>query len=156
MKSVFQIAILFAISASAASVSWLTRDTTPKPIPVPLCNSSLLKEGEICFHQAPENVLWIDARTRKEWEKDGYPNSILWNLDPKEDANKMEADAVFKIAESKFIVIYCTSQACGTSKEIAKKIRKLDFGAEVKTLYGGYPSLVFKKQGDGSLNPSPR
>ncbi len=145
MNPVFQIAILIAISASAASISWLTRDTTPKPSTVLLCDSSLLKDGEICFHQAPENTLWIDARSRKEWENNGYPNSILWNLDPNEDANQMEVGAFLKISESKFVVVYCTSQACGTSRQIAEKIRKLDLGVEVKTLYGGYPSLVFKK-----------
>lgn len=145
MKTVFQIAILLTISASAASISWLTRDTTPKPHPASLCDSASLKEDEICFHQAPENTLWIDSRSRKEWEKNGYPNSILWNLDPNEDANQMEAAAFTKIADSQFVVVYCTSQTCGTSRQIAEKIRKLDLGVEIKTLYGGYPSLVFKK-----------
>ena len=145
MKSVFQIAILFAIATSAASISWLTRDTTPKRAPIPHCDPATIKADEICFDQAPADTLWIDARTRSEWEKNGYPNSILWNLDPKEDANKMEADAAMKIIESKMVVVYCTSQACGTSRQIAEKIRKLDLGVTVKTLHGGYPSLVFKK-----------
>lgn len=145
MKPVFQVAILSAISASAAGLSWLARDKTPGPAPVPHCDTSSLKDGEICFHQVPENVLWIDARSRGEWQKNGYPNSILWNLDPNEDANQMEADAFQKIAESKFVVVYCTSEKCGTSRQIADKIRKLELGVEVKTLHGGYPSLVFKK-----------
>jgi rhodanese-related sulfurtransferase len=145
MKSVFQIAILFAISASAASITWLLRDTDTKLTPVPHCDPASLKSDEICFDQASGNVLWVDARSRKEWQEDGYPNSILWNLDPKEDALKMEADAVMRLADYKLVVVYCTSQACGTSRQIAEKIRKLDFGPRVKTLYGGYPSLVFKK-----------
>lgn len=141
MKSVFQIAILFAISASAAGISWLARDTNPKPAPIPHCDPTAIKADEICFDQVPADALWIDARLRNEWQKNGYPDSILWNLDPKEDANKMEADAVFKIAESKFVVVYCTSQSCGTSRQIAEKIRKLELGPKVKVLHGGYPSL---------------
>lgn len=141
MKSVFQIAILIAISASAASISWFSRDKNPKPDPVPHCDPATIKPDEICFDQVPEDALWIDARTRNEWQKNGYPNSILWNLDPSEDSNKMEADAVFKIAESKLVVVYCTSQACGTSRQIAEKIRKLELGVEVKTLFGGFPSI---------------
>ena len=146
MKSVFQIAILLAISASAASISWLTRDKNPKPDPVPVCDPATIKADEICFDQVPENVLWIDARLRHEWEINGYPNSILWNLDPSEDSNKMEADAFLKIAESKFVVVYCTSQSCGTSRQIAEKVRKLELGIEVKVLHGGYPALRFKEK----------
>ena len=144
MKSVFQIAILIAITASAASISWFSRDKNPKLDPVPLCDPATIKPDEICFDQVPEDALWIDARTRNEWQKNGYPNSILWNLDPSEDSNKMEADAVFKIAESKLVVVYCTSQACGTSRQIAEKIRKLQLGAEVRVLHGGHPSLRTK------------
>lgn len=145
MKPVFQIAILLAISASAASISWLTRDTNPKPAPIPHCDPAAIKADEICFDQVPADALWIDARTRKEWQENGYPNSILWNLDPNEDANKMEADAFLKISESKLVVVYCTSQACGTSRQIAEKIRKLELGPKVKVLHGGHSSLVFKK-----------
>jgi rhodanese-related sulfurtransferase len=144
MKSVFQIAILLAISASAASISWFARDKHPKPAPVPICDPATIKADEICFEQVPENALWIDARTRNEWQKNGYPNSILWNLDPSEDANKMEADACSKIAESKLVVVYCTSQACDTSRQIAKKIQKLELGIEVKVLHGGHPSIRLK------------
>ena len=56
----------------------------------------------------------------------------------------MEADAFLKISESKFIAVYCTSQACGTSRLIAEKIRKLELGPTVKVLHGGYPSLRLK------------
>ena len=146
MKPVFQIAIFFAISASAAGISWIARDKNPKPDPVPHCDPAAIKPDEICFDQVPEGALWIDARTRMEWQKNGYPNSILWNLDPGEDSNKMEADAFAKIAESKLVVVYCTSQACGTSRQIAEKIRKLELGVEVKTLFGGYPSIRLKEK----------
>ncbi len=146
MKPILQIAILIAISASAASISWFARDKNPKPVPVPHCDPATIKADEICFDQVPEGALWIDARLRHEWEKNGYPNSILWNLDPGEDSNKMEADAVFKIAESKLVVVYCTSQACGTSRQIAEKIRKLELGVEVRVLHGGHPSLRIKEK----------
>ena len=66
MKSVFQIAILLAISASAASISWFAIAKNPKPAPVTICDPAIIKADEICFDQVPENVLWIDARTRNE------------------------------------------------------------------------------------------
>jgi rhodanese-related sulfurtransferase len=147
MKSVFQIAILIAVASSAASITWLLRDTDTKLTPVPHCDPASLKPDEICFDQVSGNVLWVDARSRKEWQEDGYPNSILWNLDPKEDALKMEADAVMKIIDCEMVIIYCTSQACGTSRQVAALIRKLDLGPEVKILHGGYPALRLKDEG---------
>jgi rhodanese-related sulfurtransferase len=145
MKSVFQIAMLLAIAASAASITWFLKDPNSKPALIVHCDPAKLKPDEICFDQVMGKVFWVDARSREEWQKNGYPNSILWNLDPKEDALKMEADAVFKIAESNLVVVYCASQSCGTSRQIAEKIRKLELGPRVKVLYGGYPSLRLKK-----------
>lgn len=142
MKSVYQIAILIAISASAASVTWLLNEPHSKTIAH--CDPASLKPDEICFDQVTEDVLWVDARSRTEWQKNGYPNSILWNLDPKEDALKMEADAVTKIIDFKTVVVYCSSKTCGTSRQIAEKIRKLDLGVDVKILHGGHTSLQIK------------
>ncbi len=142
MKSIYQIAILIAISASAASMTWLLNDPYSKTIAH--CDPASLKPDEICFDQVTGNVLWIDARSRAEWQKNGYPNSILWNLDPKEDALKMEADAAMKIIDFKTVIVYCSSEACGTSRQIAEKIRKLDLGPEIKILHGGHPSLKIK------------
>jgi rhodanese-related sulfurtransferase len=146
MKSVFQIAIVVAIAVSAASITWFLKDSNSNPALIVHCDPAKLKPDEICFDQVSGKVLWIDARSREEWQKNGYPNSILWNLDPKEDALKMEADAVFKIAESNLVVVYCASQACGTSRQIAEKIRKLQLGPTVKVLHGGYPALNFKSK----------
>jgi rhodanese-related sulfurtransferase len=146
MKSVFQIAMLLAIAASAASITWFLKDPNSKPALIVHCDPAKLKPDEICFDQVMGKVLWVDARSREEWQKNGYPNSILWNLDPKEDALKMEADAVFKIAESNLVVVYCASQSCGTSRQIAEKIRKLELGPRVKVLYGGYPSIQLKEK----------
>ncbi len=145
MKSVFQISIIVAIAVSAASITWFLKDPNSKPALIVHCDPATLKPDEICFDQVMVNVLWVDARSRDEWQKNGYPNSILWNLDPKEDALKMEADAAMKIGDYKLVVVYCTSQACGTSRDVANRIRKLDFGPEVKVLRGGYPSIVLKK-----------
>jgi rhodanese-related sulfurtransferase len=143
-KTLFQIAALFIIAVSAAGVSWLVRDKHPKPVPAPVCDPATLKPDEICFEQVPGNVLWVDARSRDEWKKNGFPNSILWNLDPKEDALKMESEAAMKIAEAKLVVVYCSSEKCGTSRQIADRIKKLELGPEVRILFGGYPKHLLK------------
>jgi rhodanese-related sulfurtransferase len=145
MNPALQLVIVISISASAACVTWLVKDPSSPTTSATRCDPNAIKADEICFDQVSGNVLWIDARSRNEWEKNGYPNSILWNLDPNEDSLKMESDAVFQIAESEKIVVYCGSEACGTSRLIVEKIQKLELGVDAKVLHGGYPSLIFNK-----------
>jgi rhodanese-related sulfurtransferase len=83
----------------------------------------------------------VDARSRAEWEKDGVQGSVLWNMDPREDANAMEAAAAARIFGAGLVVVYCGSEACGISRQIAEKIRKLDLGPQVKVLHGGWAAM---------------
>lgn len=69
MNSIYQLAVVIGCSAVAASGSWLLKET-PERIEF-RCDSSLLKEDEICLGDVPEDVLWIDARSRKEWQENG-------------------------------------------------------------------------------------
>lgn len=142
MKSLMQLSALTAIAIAASGATWFLND--PKPPAPPICDPAKIKNDEICFDQIPPDALWIDARSRAEWKSNGYPGSILWNLDPSEDALKMEAEGITKAVESKLIVVYCTSKACDTSRQIAAKIRSFDPNLNVKILYGGHPSIPSK------------
>ncbi len=139
MNSFTQFIVLAAIAAAASGTTWLM--FPPKKTAPPICDPSAIPADEICFDQVPTDALWIDARTRTEWQTNGFPGSILWNLDPKEDALQMEAEAITKASESKLIVVYCTSKACDSSRQIAAKIRTFDPNLNVKILHGGHPSI---------------
>jgi hypothetical protein len=39
------------------------------------------------------------------------------------------------------VVVYCSSEACGTSRQVADRIRKLDLGPKVKVLFGGWDAI---------------
>ena len=86
-------------------------------------------------------MLWIDARPRAEWQKNGVPGSILWNLEASEDAQAFEAEGAMKIVENPDVVVCCSNENCGISRQVAEKILKLDLGAEVKVLRGGWQAL---------------
>ena len=87
-------------------------------------------------------VLWIDARPRKEWKENGLPGSILWNFDAAEDFNTMEADAVMKIFNTPYVVIYCSDKGCGTSHKLAEHITdKLQLEAKIHVLHNGWKAL---------------
>jgi len=141
MNAAAQLGIIALISLAAAAGTWLVKGPPPKAAAF-ACDPAKLDEGEICLADVAGNVLWVDARSRAEWEENGLQGSILWNLDPKEDGNEMEAGAVMRIAAGVGqVVVYCGSEACGTSRQIAGRIRALDLGTPVKTLHGGWDAL---------------
>jgi rhodanese-related sulfurtransferase len=139
MNTFTQLFVIAGISAAAAGGTWLVKKPSEK---VALsCDASQISDEEICLADVPDTALWIDARSREEWNKNGLKGSILWNMDPSEDANLFEADAAAAILNADFVVVYCGSKACGTSKEIAKRIRLLNLGPKVKSLYGGWEAI---------------
>lgn len=141
MNAAAQLGVIALVSLAAAAGTWLVKGPPQEPKAF-VCDPAKLDEGEICLAEVAENVLWVDARPRAEWEINGLKGSILWNLDPKEDVNEMEAGAVMRIAEGvEQVVVYCGSEACGTSRQVAARIRTLDLGPPVKTLHGGWDAL---------------
>lgn len=138
MNAFVQLAIVGALSAAGAGGTYLAKGP---PVRTAVCDPADLKPGEICLQQVVEPVVWIDARLRKDWEKNGLPGSILWNLDPAEDGTLFEEQAMMKIFENPRVVVYCSNVDCGVSKQVAEKVRALDPGFEVKALRGGWEAL---------------
>lgn len=141
MNAVTQLAAIAVVSLAAAGGTWLVKGPPPQPAPF-RCDPLKIAKTEICLEDVKGNVLWVDSRLRSEWEENGLEGSVLWNMDAKENQNEMEAGAVMRIAGGvDLVVVYCSSEACGTSKEIADLIRRLDLGVPVKSLNGGWDAL---------------
>lgn len=140
MNAVGQLAAIVGISlAATAGTYWIKGP----PARILACETATLKPGEVCLEQiSPDaKVLWVDARLRKDWEKNGLPGSVLWNLDPAEDMQAFEADVAMRILEASRVIVYCSDENCGLSHQIAEKIRGLQLGAEVSVLRGGWRAL---------------
>lgn len=148
MKALTQAAAILAIALSAAGATWWIVGP-----PDHACDPATLPPGHICLQSLPKEreIVWIDARSRSDWKRNGIEGSILWNLDSAEDANAMEAEAITRIFETPFVVIYCSDKGCGTSKKIAERILELGMDAEVHVLQGGWQSL--KEAGKVSQTP---
>lgn len=86
-------------------------------------------------------VLWIDARSRKDWETNGIPGSLLWNLDSKEDFQRFEEDAMQRLVEGPPVVVYCNEGNCGISLQVVERILKLGVTEDVYALHGGSGAL---------------
>ena len=135
-----QLAIIAAISLAAAGLTYLVKGP---PVRSHHCDPATRKADEICLSEItnPSDILWVDARSRGAWQKNGLPSSILWNLDPTEDMQAFEANNAEKIAAAQRVVIYCGDENCGTSRQVAERIRKLDLGPQVLVLNGGWRAL---------------
>jgi hypothetical protein len=138
MNTARQLFLIIVITAVAALVTWRIHGP---PQRIPFCDPASLKPDEICLADVPANVLWVDARSRADWMRNGVAGSILWNLDPAEDAQQMEAEAVARIIQHTDVVVYCGDESCGISRQIADRIRALGMGVHVRVLFGGWQAL---------------
>lgn len=142
MNAAAQLAVLAAVSLTASAICYRIVGPPERKVG---CDPSTLKPREICLDEVMSRwqgrVLWVDARPRREWERDGVPGSILWNLDPAEDALKFEADAMEHLVDSPTVIVYCGEGNCGISLQVAEKILALGVVSEVRALHGGVLSL---------------
>jgi rhodanese-related sulfurtransferase len=153
MRTPAQLAVVIALSLAGAGGTYLIKGAPKRAF---VCDPASLKPDEVCLEQLPadQKILWVDARTRSEWKRDGMPGSVLWNQEPGEDAQAFEAEIVPLILETPRVVVYCGNDNCGLSREIAKKIRALELNAEVSVLRGGWQALSDAGKIKGS-NPKP-
>ncbi len=140
MSALAQFLAVGVISLAAAGGSWLLRKP-PVGKPAFTCDPAKLRDDEICLADVKGNVLWVDARSRSEWQATGLKGSVLWNMDTKEDGNVFEAEAAPHIAAAELVVVYCGSEKCGTSREVAGRIRRMELGPPVKVLHGGWDAI---------------
>lgn len=88
------------------------------------------------------DVVWVDARKRGEWEKNGMPDSVLVNTDVAEDFDTLVAEALPQLAPANRLVVYCATAGCDTSRQVAKRLREYEIGPECYALYGGVRTLI--------------
>ncbi len=153
MKAVAQLAVITALSIAAAGATWWIKGP---PTRLLLCDPATLKEDEVCLESIPPDaeVVWVDARSRADWEKNGVSGSLLWNLDPTEDMQAFEATIAAGILMSPRVIVYCGDENCGVSRQVAERIRALDLGAKISVLHGGWRALSEAGRVKGS-SPKP-
>jgi rhodanese-related sulfurtransferase len=135
-----QLVVIAAVSLAAAAGTFWVKGP---PSRLFRCDPATLKPDEICLAAIPvgAEVVWVDARSRADWEKNGVPGSLLWNLDAAEDLQAFEAATAVRISATPRVIVYCGDENCGVSRQIAGLIRGLDLGAEVSVLRGGWRAL---------------
>lgn len=140
MNSIGQLAGIAVISlAAAGGTFWLKGP----PARFFVCDPAQLKPDEVCLQQIPVDakILWVDARSRKDWEKNGVPGSVLWNAEQGEDFQAFEAETAMRIMETPRVVVYCGNENCGLSRQVAEQIRALQLTTDISVLRGGWRAL---------------
>ncbi|MDA7496245.1 rhodanese-like domain-containing protein [Akkermansiaceae bacterium] len=112
------------------------------------CEQASLPEYFVCLSTVrkldPDQVLWVDARPRKQWEENGVDGSILVN--DQEDWIDLEFNFMGKMNEGfkPIVVVYCNQSGCGSSKYVARQLREKHaeaLGFQAFVLEGGINAL---------------
>ena len=95
-----------------------------------------LEAGEIYLADAQAlNAIWVDARAVEEFEESHLPGALFFD-ESDWDTGLLELMNTW-LMQPRPIVIYCETEACGTSKRIAERLRKSLPDAEIYSLKGG-------------------
>lgn len=96
-----------------------------------------LEAGAILFQDASAlEPIWIDARSRQDFEQSHLPAAIWYDSNP-------ESESLLTIFEQWFenprvIVVYCSDPRCKLSQQVAEELRNNIEGAEIYHLAGGW------------------
>lgn len=94
------------------------------------------------------NAIWVDARPDNEFEQDHVPGATSLNEDR---WNELLPLFLPQWSPDKKVVVYCSSQSCNASREVAKRLRE---DAQLKdndgkncvfVLEGGWEAWLKKK-----------
>lgn len=83
------------------------------------------------------DAIWLDARPQEEFDREHAPGALLLNEDR---WNELFPHVLAVWAPEKRVVVYCSSESCGSSREIAHRLRKEAGLTNVFVLEGGWES----------------
>ena len=106
---------------------------------------NVLGEGEIFLSAIPalnQPVLWVDARSRSQYEREHVPQAVLLNED---EWSRQFAAVLDQWQPGRPLVVYCDSQACHASQQVAKRLRESGL-SPVYVLRGGWKAWQNQKR----------
>jgi len=147
---IYQTLAILAISAGVAFTMFLVVGPPDRSVP---CVQSELKEDHVCLSTVlgdwGGDVFWVDARGKTEFNKGHLDGAILI---PESDTDNQIAvpEHMQRIGmagvNGQKLVVYCATDACGSSELVAKKIRDTGFHSEVYVLQGGWKAVLASEQ----------
>jgi len=90
-----------------------------------------------------DNAIWVDARPDGEFARYHVPNALLLNEDR---WNDLLPSFLAKWSPEKKVVVYCSSQSCNASREVAHRLRDEAQLKNVFVLQGGWEEWLKKNR----------
>ena len=97
-----------------------------------------VREGEVELAEVQswgDTVLWVDARPDAQFEQAHIPNAQLLNEDR---WNDLLPPMLAAWSSDKQVVVYCSSQSCAASHEVARRLKAEAQLPNVHVLHGGW------------------
>ena len=89
------------------------------------------------------NAIWVDARPDNEFERDHVPGAIPLNEDR---WNELLPAFLGQWLPEKKVIVYCSSQSCNASREVAHRLRDEAGLKDVFVLRGGWEAWLKSKK----------
>ena len=90
-----------------------------------------------------DNAIWVDARPDVEFEREHIPGAVPLNEDR---WNDLLPSFLAKWSPEKKVVVYCSSQSCNASREVAHRLRDEAQLKNVFVLQGGWEEWLKKNR----------
>lgn len=90
-----------------------------------------------------EGAIWVDARPQEDYERDHVPGALLLNEDR---WNELFPAMLAVWSPGKRVVVYCSTEGCGASREVAHRLRKEAGLTNVFVLEGGWEAWHAQKK----------
>jgi rhodanese-related sulfurtransferase len=122
-------ALLLAACVPAIAAAFLSH---------PRWSEEAVGEGEIALTSAlavQPPVLWVDARPSADYAKERIPGALPLNED---EWNEMLPAVLAAWRPGQTVVVYCSSQSCDVSRQVAKRLRDGFNLGPVFSLHGGW------------------
>lgn len=143
MKAALQALSLIALAAAlSAGAHWLRPDALP-------WRAGEFELGIEAVRSLPD-PLWIDARTEEDFARGSVPGAVWLGLESWEEGF---ANALDRWTPERPIVVFCSTQACLRSREVAERLRAELGVEEVYALEGGWEALLAAGLAAGNEGP---
>lgn len=128
-----QCLLLLLVPLAPAALVGLLHPKAPR-----LFQQEALAPGEVRLDIARDwepEVLWVDARSRPDFEEAHIPGAVLLN---EEEWETLFFDFAGTWDGSRKIVVYCGASQCQASHRVAERLREALESEEIHVLHGGW------------------
>jgi rhodanese-related sulfurtransferase len=139
-RFVRQALVLVALAfAPAIGQAIYFRDKVSWQSPIPPSESVTVAQAQAWG----ANAIWADARPDEEFARDHVPGAISLNEDR---WNELLPQFLATWSPEKKVVVYCSSQGCNASREVARKLRNEAQLKDVFVLQGGWEEWLKREK----------